>query len=110
MRKTLRQTLERQDAWRVCGEAVNGREAIDKAEQLKPDLLVLDLSMPVMNGLEAARELQRLLPAMPLVMFTSFDTPEITKEVLSVGVRAVVPKSKPAVLVGEIQSLLERAA
>jgi DNA-binding NarL/FixJ family response regulator len=58
VRNTLRQTLERQRGWEVCGEAADGREAIEKAQQLKPDLVVLDLSMPVMNGLEAARELK----------------------------------------------------
>jgi chemotaxis response regulator CheB len=52
MRKTLRQALERQAGWEVCGEAADGREGIEKAQQLKPDLIVLDLAMPVMNGLE----------------------------------------------------------
>jgi DNA-binding NarL/FixJ family response regulator len=70
-------------------------------------LVVLDLSMPVMNGLEAARELKRLSPSLPLVMFTTFNTPSLTNEALSVGVRAVVSKSEPAGLVGEIQALLE---
>jgi DNA-binding NarL/FixJ family response regulator len=75
LRKTLRQTLEQGGAWEVCGEAADGREAIKQAQRLKPDLVVLDLSMPVMNGLEAAHELKRLLPSLPLVMFTTFDTP-----------------------------------
>jgi DNA-binding NarL/FixJ family response regulator len=78
--KTLRQTLEREDAWEVCGEAADGREAIEKAQRLKPDVVVLDLSMPVMNGLEAARELKRMSPSLPLVMFTNFDTPQLTNE------------------------------
>jgi DNA-binding NarL/FixJ family response regulator len=107
IRKTLRQTLERQDAWQICGEAANGREAIEKAQQVKPDVVVLDLSMPVMNGLQAARELKRLLPSLPLVMFTNFDTPQITNEALAVGVNAVVSKSELAGLIGEIQALLE---
>lgn len=107
VRKTLRQTLERQCGWEVCGEAADGREAIQKAQQLKPDLVVLDLSMPVMNGLEAARELKRLSPSLPLVMFTTFNTPSLIHEALSLGVSAVVSKSEPAGLVGEIQGLLE---
>jgi DNA-binding NarL/FixJ family response regulator len=110
VRKTLRQTLEQQEGWEVCGEAIAGREAIEKAERLKPDLVVFDLSMPVMNGLEAARELKRLFPSLPLVMFTTFDTLQLTKEVLSAGVRAIVSKSEPAGLVGEIQALLEPAS
>jgi DNA-binding NarL/FixJ family response regulator len=89
IRKTLRQTLEREDAWEVCGEAADGREAIEKAQRLKPDVVVLDLSMPLMNSLDAARELKRLLPSLPLVMFTHFNMPELTNEALSAGVRAV---------------------
>jgi DNA-binding NarL/FixJ family response regulator len=106
VRKTLRQTLERQRGWEVCGEAADGREAIVKAQQLKPDLVVLDLSMPVMNGLEAARELRRLLPSVPLVMFTSFRTAHLTQEALSAGVSAVVSKAEPGGLVDGIQALL----
>ena len=91
----------------MSGEAANGREAIEKAEQLKPDLIVLDLAMPVMNGLEAARDLQRLLPSLPLVMFTNFNSPQLTNEALSAGVSAVVSKSELAGSVAEIQALLE---
>ena len=94
----------------MCGEAADGREAIEKAQRLKPDVVVLDLSMPLMNGLDAARELKRLLPSLPLVMFTNFNMPELTNEALSAGVRAVVSKSEPAGLVSEIQALLEPAS
>jgi DNA-binding NarL/FixJ family response regulator len=97
IRKTLRQTLEREDAWEVCGEAADGREAIEKAQRLKPDVVVLDLAMPVMNGLDAARELRRLSPALPLVMFTNFSMPQFINEALLAGVRAVVSKSEPEV-------------
>jgi DNA-binding NarL/FixJ family response regulator len=110
VRKTLRQTLERQHGWEVCGEAADGREAIEKAQQLKPDLVVLDLSMPVMNGLEAARELKRLLPSVALVMFTTFSTAHLKREALSAGVSALVSKSDPAGLVADIQALLEPAS
>ena len=107
IRKTLRQTLEREDAWEVCGEAADGREAIERAQLLNPDVVVLDLSMPVMNGLEAARELKRTSPSLPLVMFTDFNLPQLTNEALSAGVSAVVSKSEAAGLVDEIQALLE---
>jgi DNA-binding NarL/FixJ family response regulator len=80
------------------------------ARSLKPDVIVLDLSMPVMNGLQAARELKRLLPSLPLVMFTNFNMPELANEASSAGVTAVVSKSEPAHLVSEIQALLEPAA
>jgi two-component system, NarL family, nitrate/nitrite response regulator NarL len=107
IRRMIRERLEQEGGWEVSGEAANGREAIEKAEQLKPDLVVLDLSMPVMNGLDAARELHRLLPSLPLVMFTNFNMPQLTKEALSAGVSAVVSKSELADLVARIQSLLE---
>jgi DNA-binding NarL/FixJ family response regulator len=89
IRRTLRQTLEREDAWEVCGEATDGREAVEKAQRLKPDVVVLDLAMPVMNGLDAAREIRRLSPALPLVMFTNFSMPQFINEALLAGVRAV---------------------
>jgi DNA-binding NarL/FixJ family response regulator len=71
---------------------------------------VLDLSMPVMNGLEAARVLRRLFPSLPWVMFTKFNSPQLTNEALSAGVSAVVSKDKIAGLVSEIQALLEPAS
>ena len=70
--------LESVSDWVVGGEASNGREAIDKVALLNPDLVLLDLSMPVMNGLDAARELSCIRPDLPVVMFT--DSPEIARE------------------------------
>ena len=107
LRKTLREFLEQQDGWEVCGEAANGREGIEKAQQLKPDVIVLDLSMPVMNGLEAARELTRLLPSVPLLMWTSFETTHLKRIVLSVGVRTIVSKPDLEGLFSSIQALIK---
>ena len=70
VRTGMREVLERQEGWEVCAEAANGREGIETVERLKPDLIVLDLSMPVMNGLEAARELQRRFPSVPVLMYS----------------------------------------
>jgi DNA-binding NarL/FixJ family response regulator len=107
VRKTLRKFLEGQDGWEVCGEAANGREGIEKAQQLKPDVVVLDLSMPVMNGLDAAQELTRLLPSVPLVMWTSFETNHLKRLVLAAGVRTVVSKSDLEGLFSCIQALFK---
>jgi DNA-binding NarL/FixJ family response regulator len=108
IRNRLRELLEEQSGWEVCGEAANGREGIEKAQQLKPDMIVLDLSMPVMNGIEAARELTRLLPSVPLLMWTDFETAHLTWKALLAGVKTVVPKSEsPGDLVRSIQALLE---
>jgi len=107
IRRSLRTVLEQQPKWGVCGEAGNGREGIDKALQLNPDLVVIDLVMPVMNGIEASRALKKLVPATPLVMFTTFTDPYLTKDALAAGVDAVVPKSEGATtLVRSIQTLL----
>jgi len=107
VRKTLRQTLEWQKGWEVCGEAANGRDGIEMAQRLKPDLVLLDFSMPVMNGLEAARELKRLLPTVPLLMYTNYGTNYLEKEALSAGVTAVVSKSDSVeALVSSIQAVL----
>jgi two-component system chemotaxis response regulator CheY len=105
VRKAIRAVL-RQRGWEVSGEAGNGLEGIEKAKQLKPDVIVLDLSMPVMNGLEAARELTRILPSVPLLMFTNFESVQLTKEAMSAGIRKVVPKSAASALVNGIEELL----
>ncbi len=85
IRETLRRFLEKEDNWIVVGEAANGKEAVEKAQKLKPDLVILDLSMPVMNGIQAARELKRLLPALPTVMFTNVATTHLSEMALSAG-------------------------
>jgi two-component system, chemotaxis family, chemotaxis protein CheY len=106
MRKALRQLFEGME-WKVCGEAENGREAIDKALQLKPDLVTLDLSMPVMNGLGAARELRQAFPSASLVMFTLHRTPDIERQAYGAGVDAMVDKAGMEALITCISRLLE---
>ena len=96
LRRSLRSALQQQPEWIVCGEAENGREGIDKALQLQPNVIVIDLIMPVMNGIEATRVLKRLLPATPLVMFTTFTDAFLSKESLAAGVDALIPKSDGA--------------
>lgn len=110
IRRSLRTLLGRHGGWEVCGEAENGREGVDKALQLHPDLIVLDLSMPVMNGLQAARELQRLMPSLPILMFTNYSDSQVEREALASGVTAVKSKMESVEsLVGSIQSLLHAA-
>jgi DNA-binding NarL/FixJ family response regulator len=105
LRRSLRTLLEQESEWVVCGEAGNGRDGIDQALRLHPDLVVIDLIMPVMNGIEASRALKKLMPATPLVMFTTFADQFLTKEALTAGVDAVVPKSEGAMtLIRSIQT------
>ena len=70
MRELIRAYLEEETDFRVCGEAIDGLDAIDKAQTLKPDLIILDASMPRMNGIEAAPKLKKLLPETPIILFT----------------------------------------
>ena len=72
IRQMICEAFKRESDFEVCGEAENGKEAIDKGLALHPDLIVLDLSMPVMNGLDAARELKNRMPSVPLLMFTLY--------------------------------------
>jgi DNA-binding NarL/FixJ family response regulator len=110
IRKTLRKFLEKEDDWVVVGEAANGKEALEKTRELKPDLVVLDLAMPQMNGIQAARELKRLSPDTPLVMFTNVDSVRLADMATAIGVNAVIPKSQPRLLVERIHALLEPVA
>ena len=92
IRRALRAAFERQSGFTVCGEAEDGFDAIGKAKKLAPDLIVLDLRMPVMDGLEAARELKRLFPQIPLMMLTCYHSSAAEREALASGVTAVFSK------------------
>jgi DNA-binding NarL/FixJ family response regulator len=92
VRKTLRSLLEKLCSV-MCIEASNGLDAIAKAEVLRPDLIILDLGMPEMNGFEAATVLQNTMPQVPLFMFTSHDRRDVEPQAVSVGIRAVFSKS-----------------
>jgi DNA-binding NarL/FixJ family response regulator len=91
-RRTLRRVIEDQSGWHICGEASNGAEGISAATRLKPDVVVLDLAMPVMNGIDAAIQIKRLMPETRLVMFTSYLTPTTEEVARSVGIEDVVKK------------------
>lgn len=94
----------------VCGEAENGREAIEKAQRLHPDLIVTDLAMPVMNGLEEARLLKQLIPAMPVILYTMHSGPSLEKEARLAGADAVVSKSEGvATLIAKARALFNKA-
>lgn len=92
VRKLLRGMLERGGGWEVVG-ARDGQEAVLKAQELKPDAVILDLAMPVMDGLEAAREIGKELPSAPLILYTIHDSPETTLAATQAGVARVFPKT-----------------
>jgi DNA-binding NarL/FixJ family response regulator len=107
VRDVLRSFVESRTHFDVCGEAVNGIDAIEKARTLHPDLIVMDLSMPVMNGLEAGAVLKAMLPKVPIVMYTVRDTAGMKVQALAAGVRAVVQKHDTDGLAGHLHELLE---
>jgi DNA-binding NarL/FixJ family response regulator len=107
IRQTLCELLRTQVDFQVCGEAENRKEAIERAQELHPDLIVLDLSMPVMNGLDAARVLKRRMPAVPLIMYSAYGDAFSEHEARSAGISALISKSEHvSVLVEKARSLL----
>jgi len=83
------------DGFDVCGEANDGQEAIELAGQLSPDLIVLDVSMPVMNGLQAAPVLRKLVPNSPIILFTVYAGKVVEQQLRTLPVDAVVSKGEP---------------
>jgi DNA-binding NarL/FixJ family response regulator len=95
----------------VCGQASNGREAVEKAQELQPDVIVLDLAMPVMNGLDAARVIKRIMPRVPVVMFSAYSDTFTENEARSAGISALVSKLDSAsMLVEKCRSLIRPIA
>ena len=105
VRTALRHLLESIDSWEII-DAENGQQALAKAQELQPDLIILDLVMPVMDGLTAAREISKLLPETPLVMHTLHWSPQLEVEAQKVGVRKLIPKTDSKALVSAVQQSL----
>lgn len=93
MRSALKAVLGAGGRWELCGEAANGAEAISRVAELKPDLVVLDLVMPGMDGLQAAREISTIAPELPILLHTWHATAAIEEEARRNGVRGVIAKS-----------------
>ena len=93
VRDGVRRQIEGEATWEICGEADNGRQAVALAEQLKPDIAVLDLTMPELNGLEATRQIKRALPATEVLIFTGEENEQVIHEVFAVGARSYILKS-----------------
>ena len=93
VRSLLRKIFESQSDFEVSGEAGNGRDAVEKAGKLKPDLIILDLTMPVMTGLDAAPLLKQLLPDTLIILFTQHEGSEVERQAQANGIDAVVSKT-----------------
>lgn len=99
VRRGLRHLLEQNPEWEVCGEAVTGREAVEMASKLMPHVVVLDLTMPELNGLEATRQIHKAQPATEILVFTMHESEQLIREVLAVGARGYLLKSDAAALI-----------
>ncbi len=93
IRHSVRACIERNTNWEVCGEAENGKVAIEKVRQLQPDVVILDWQMPVMDGLEAAREITRIAPSATLLMITMHDSGRLILDARAAGIKDVLSKT-----------------
>lgn len=96
VRKGLVSLLQAQPEWQVCGEAGDGREAVEKALQLRPDVVILDIGMPSLNGLEATRQILKSNPHARVLILTLHDSDQVVREVLNAGARGFLLKSDAA--------------
>jgi DNA-binding NarL/FixJ family response regulator len=111
VRRGLRELLEQQPGWSVCAEAANGREAVEMALEHRPQVAILDLTMPELNGLEATRRIRQALPETQVLVFTMHDSEELLRGVLRAGARGYLLKSDAArQLVPAVESLAQRKA
>lgn len=107
VRSLVRHLIELEPDFEISGEAENGRDAVEKAENLKPDLIILDLVMPVMTGLDAAPLLRKLLPDTRIILFTVQEGREVERLARAAGVHAVVSKNQAvSKLILQARSLL----
>src|SRR5277367_3101359 len=96
VRRGLVTLLQSHEGWEICGEAMDGRAAVEKAKQLKPDVVIIDIGMPSLNGLAATRQLTQLDPHCKVIVLTITDSDEVIREALDAGARGFVLKSDAA--------------
>ena len=108
IRSLFRRFLEARPGWEVCAEAVNGVDAVEQAARATPDLLILDLGMPVMNGIEAARRISETTPGLPMLLISVQDVSEpLTQAARQAGFRGVISKNRGSEVVPAVEALLQ---
>lgn len=110
VRRLVRSSIEQATQWDVCGEAENGLLALEAVEKCTPNAVILDLQMPVMNGLEAARHISRIAPKTAIVMLTLHDSEHLGREAQKVGIERVFPKFQLPQLIAWLKITAERQA
>jgi DNA-binding NarL/FixJ family response regulator len=106
VRKSLRTVLLANPDWEVCGEAADGEAAIELFRELHPNIVILDFQMPGINGIETARRMSEIAPAVPIVLFTQHASSDLERHAREVGIRSVVSKTNAFPMVGMIEALL----
>ncbi len=106
VRRSLRGILEQHDNWRVCDEARDGRDAVDRFGRIHPDLIVLDFQMPEMNGLDAARIISERSPEIPILIVTLYLSKQLADEARKVGARGAVTKTNIGAVIDAVGALL----
>jgi CheY-like chemotaxis protein len=101
-------TILRSRHWTVCGEAEDGKDGVEKFQELKPDVVLLDLSMPDMTGIEAAQQMSASNPTIPLILFTILDIEGLGPAAHKAGIQAIIPKSEAWNLIGSIENVANR--
>lgn len=107
-RRGLRELLESHNGWEVCGEAVDGIDAIQKNRLLSPDLVITDFAMPRMTGLEASSEILKESPKRPILLISLFATHELAQQAQETGISATLSKAETDSLVPCIEALVGR--
>jgi DNA-binding NarL/FixJ family response regulator len=106
VRRGLRSTLAERRDWEICGEVEDGREAVKQAREINPDVIIMDIAMPGLNGLEATRQIRQLLPKVEVLILTMHDSEELVRETLQAGARGYVLKNDAgSILVQAVESL-----
>ena len=93
VRRGVRSLLESQEGWEVCGEAMTGRDAVEQSRRLRPDVVVMDLSLPELNGLDATRQILKEAPGTEVLVLTMHHSEELARDVLQAGARGYLLKS-----------------
>jgi len=106
VRQGLRSVVQAHPEWEVCAEAADGMTGVEMFKNLQPDVVILDFQMPGMNGLDTARRMSAITPAIPIVMFTQHASAELEHHAREAGIRSVVSKMNAFAMVGIIQTLL----
>jgi DNA-binding NarL/FixJ family response regulator len=94
VRRSLRSLVQSHIEWEVCGEAADGRDAVEEAKRLKPDIILLDVSMPRMNGIEATSLIRKEVPQSEILIVSQHESPEIARLAIEAGAQGYVPKSE----------------